>query len=284
MFSVVGLAALFARASMANTEEDTSRTLEFIDVNGWSYYPATNEGLVVGFLSVAPSSVPETSLKYVWWPRNEGGSFDMKAVEALSVHDAICEVQASDGLAQFLQHGLADTVAQPCEGCDSTSSSQSVGIMDTDNGLLLDDPFQIVAPVLTPEEIELAVTLGAAGAASLSQLDVSPSMTGVSGESLADDLLKWMAQTTEGFAAGDWDAPGGFPEAPATLMSNCSTVSVYSWTTATTCAGGGCRYTGTRMDITCCQVGGTTTCTTTTAAAGRTCPGACTSPPRPTCR
>jgi hypothetical protein len=248
------------------------------------YYAAIQNDSVIGFLSKATQAVPSTSYGFVWWARTEDDTFTMKGIDAASINEAVCVVREEFSPDMLFYQQELDVAVEACVACGATSAA--AGSTTMENGLSVDDPLQTVASALGPELMELAVACGAAGASGLSALAVTPSASGTPNTSAADDLLKWMTQTTEGLLAGEWSDPD-IPSGPEVLATACSTTVVYgSWTAATPCAGGGCRYTGTAYTITCCRVGTATICTTTTAAHNRTCPGACVTTPviRPPCR
>lgn len=263
------------------------------DVAGWQYFPEVLNGQVVGHLAVASATVPSTSFKYVWWKRNgTTETYEMTGLMANSLRAAACAVQTLLGTENVLfnqnEFGDGSSVGAGCAACNANNTpAPGVDAVSTIHGFDESDPASLVAPLLEPEEIEFLVEAGAAGAVSLSALHGTASSQSTSADTnQMDDRLSWITQHTELLELGARDHDDVVVLPPWTSRA-CSTVTVNSWATATTCVGlgGGCRYTGTATDITCCQgTGGVITCTTVTRPIVRVCGGACTSPPRPTCR
>ncbi|MDX9910233.1 MAG: hypothetical protein RBS39_00230 [Phycisphaerales bacterium] len=247
---------------------------------GWEYFPAFDDGEVVGFIverTEAPVSPSEYSV--LWYERVNGqftlalGWTDAGAVDAAQF---VCAEQNDPTLFEHSMIGVE--VAEANGGCGVVLTPGD----PVELGLSTSDPMQSLAGLLTPELMEIVIEMGAAGASTLSALEVE----GVAGEGGAITLS---AAVHEALAA-DFEASlaAGEPIVVSAIGLCIPGNVCYSVTVRGGCqsAGGfgngscaGCKYTCDFSTIrTCayrswdCTLGQPTT-TTTTSPGSIICPG-----------
>jgi len=280
IFSVI-----FACTSVCRAE---NLEISFVSDSGWVCHPAVQEGGVVGFLlENLDANTGPNSFDVAWYERH-GDDFTMafgwKNVDVLEAALKLVIELEQPKLFDF--SSLRNGIANAFNDCGAVAQA-GVAVLF---GLAVDDPYQVIAPLLSPADMEMLVSFGAAGASTLSAKEVD--LVEIDGEisSVASKELLGLSIRVEADIAGQ----DGFAVAVAWFCipgTYCRSSSVIGQCLVSGFGNGscsGCRYTCTVTTVEACayisitcNVGPATT-TTTTSTINKSCRGdASNCPPRP---
>lgn len=214
----VALASALIPAPAAFADQNTVAVTIQTD-DGWAFRPAMSGGSVVGLLaSHDPATVPGHTFSNVWFERQPDGSFVASGSVAAPPAAVAQYLESVRGEALFANAELHD---------GDLVAAAAVNLVPMINGLAVDDIFQPIAAVLTPEQMEFIVEVGAHGAVSLSRMeaevvqdncnDLDHTEEGGHGSNLA----LFLDQTAEEVEASVTAWTGGSVAPPALLRACC---------------------------------------------------------------
>jgi hypothetical protein len=263
--------------------------LEFTADAGWKCHPATQSGQEVGFIveQVEVTTAPNP-ITVAWYERT-GDDFAMtQGWQDASALEAALKVVVQRGQTDLFAHStLGPDVAEAVATCEV----EPVDGVAVESGLAANDPFQTIAPSLSPAEMEFIVEIGATGATTLSAKEVSYIETDDGQATIASKELHSLAQRIEADIAGTdglalsipWFCWPGTYCRSTSVTGPCNLIGGFGNGSCSDC-----KYSCTVTTFTTCAyisidctVGPATT-TTTTTTRNKSCPGDPTNgPPTP---
>lgn len=165
----VAFAAVFfwaGKAPAQTVQTNFSATIQWND--GWTYWAATADGQVTGFLATRdPASVPEHTFPTIWFGRQADGSFSWEGVSSgQTAFAAARAVETRAGRTLFNQTEIRGVLDDPAVETLAASLTPMV------NGVAVGDIFQDIIPVLTEAQVDAVVNFAAQGAVSLTAANV----------------------------------------------------------------------------------------------------------------
>lgn len=285
----------FCLSNQAQAQEETLVQAGFSSADGWDYYPAVHNGVLLGYLAkqVAGTPAPD-GFTVLWIARDSAGLYTMSGWVGDDLVAAGRKVTSVVGDINLWDHSyLAGSIKIVDESGNTSVPEVTADLVAMAQGLAVGDPFQELVSEFTPGSMENAVSLGAQGAASVSASMIDTEI--FAGQSSMFQVgMQVVAGYTEVALTGNSQATGGVSTifgifcVPGTVTVSVTTYG--PWDPPFPNAGGGCTYTRTSyISTTTCTISITcvlTGCTTTTITGGlntRVCPsgpnGCATRPP-----
>lgn len=276
--SLIPLACVIAAAASVSADELVG--ISFAADEGWTYHPAVEDGLVVGYLAehTGSSSAPH-GLSVVWYER-DGAFFSVTSGWVDTDTDMIAASLAlAAGSPDLFDHSdLGMRASAIIDACEEAATLP----LRVQNGLDATDPLAEVAILFEPQEMQAYVDAGAVGADVLSALEVGTIEVHGTFMSTSSARLNWLTEVIEADLAGDGPAPATswYPCFPGTkcrvtvLWGPCTLVGGFG---NNSCSG--CRYRCTTTTIRACAYidafcnVGPTTITTAPGAGTKSCSG-----------